>query len=567
MPQDILDLLARIDELSDEEISGLYDSLIAGFDEADEAGNVDLMDEFHNAINTVRETQTTRDQQAEANAQRAAELRNSVHAGSDEAEDADAETDDETDEADEDEDADTATDAPQAVAASTRAATPAPARPSLGTATASTRRTAASRRPQPTESTSRAQVFAQRSIGAVQTGDVIGDATTLADLMTETIRRLGRGDGEQRLVASARWEYPEDRMLGTDIAENERKIDAVTNPRVLVASGGICNPVDVDFSIPMIVSTDEEPLGDSLPTFGATRGGVRFMQPPTFSQVGGAGTTVWTEIQDANPGTATKPIQKINCGNEVEVFVDAIPTRLQFGNMSGRFYPEMVAANTTLALANAARIRELNRVSKIAAASTTVSSGQLLGAARDFLATLDQAAAAYRYRSRIKRGTVQLRAVLPEWMRDMVRADLLREMAHGQDVSDTFSITDAQLDAMLTARGITPVWLLDGQAAGAQSGISFAAQGFGAQGAGTALLDWPHTVQWFLYAEGTFQRLDGGRLDLGVVRDSILDGTNDYQTFVESFEGIALRGFESLEIISTLRPNGLSAGTVSTTTY
>ncbi len=38
---------------------------------------------------------------------------------------------------------------------------------------------------------------------------------------------------------------------------------------------------------------------------------------------------------------------------------------------------------------------------------------------------------------------------------------------------------------------------------------------------------------WLLYPEGTFQFLDGGRLDLGVCRDSTLDATNDYESFVE----------------------------------
>ncbi len=48
---------------------------------------------------------------------------------------------------------------------------------------------------------------------------------------------------------------------------------------------------------------------------------------------------------------------------------------------------------------------------------------------------------------------------------------------------------------------------------------------------------------WYLFPEGAIQFLDAGRLDLGVVRDSTLDATNDYETFVETFEGIANRSF------------------------
>lgn len=61
--------------------------------------------------------------------------------------------------------------------------------------------------------------------------------------------------------------------------------------------------------------------------------------------------------------------------------------------------------------------------------------------------------------------------------------------------------------------------------------------------------------------------LDGGVLDIGVVRDTIGDATNDFEVFHEVFEGVAYRGVEALQVVSTVRANGLSAGTVSTSTY
>ena len=68
-------------------------------------------------------------------------------------------------------------------------------------------------------------------------------------------------------------------------------------------------------------------------------------------------------------------------------------------------------------------------------------------------------------------------------------------------------------------------------------------------------------------APGRAQFFDGGRLDLGVVRDSTLDATNDYEMFVEPFEGLADRGIESLQIQSTILPSGASAGTVAPSSY
>jgi hypothetical protein len=61
--------------------------------------------------------------------------------------------------------------------------------------------------------------------------------------------------------------------------------------------------------------------------------------------------------------------------------------------------------------------------------------------------------------------------------------------------------------------------------------------------------------------------LDGGRLDLGIIRDSLTSATNDFQTFVESFETAAFRGLECYQVQSTIKVTGGSAGTVSSSSY
>ncbi len=45
-------------------------------------------------------------------------------------------------------------------------------------------------------------------------------------------------------------------------------------------------------------------------------------------------------------------------------------------------------------------------------------------------------------------------------------------------------------------------------------------------------------------------------VEFGIVRDSILNSTNDFQIFMETFEGICMVGHESLVITSTVCPNG-----------
>jgi hypothetical protein len=60
--------------------------------------------------------------------------------------------------------------------------------------------------------------------------------------------------------------------------------------------------------------------------------------------------------------------------------------------------------------------------------------------------------------------------------------------------------------------------------------------------------------------EGSWLFLDGGQLDLGIVRDSQLVRSNDYQTFSETFESATRIGGESLWITSALVPTGRAAG-------
>jgi hypothetical protein len=71
--------------------------------------------------------------------------------------------------------------------------------------------------------------------------------------------------------------------------------------------------------------------------------------------------------------------------------------------------------------------------------------------------------------------------------------------------------------------------------------------------------DFPAVVEFALFVEGTWLYLDGGTLDLGIIRDSSLVATNQYKQFVETFEGLANIGCESYWIEAPLAACG-SAG-------
>jgi hypothetical protein len=73
------------------------------------------------------------------------------------------------------------------------------------------------------------------------------------------------------------------------------------------------------------------------------------------------------------------------------------------------------------------------------------------------------------------------------------------------------------------------------------------------------MTEFPDTFVWYMFAEGSFLFVDGGTLDLGIIRDSTLVGTNDYKMFIETFENVAKVGVESIQVTSTINVNGTAS--------
>jgi hypothetical protein len=116
------------------------------------------------------------------------------------------------------------------------------------------------------------------------------------------------------------------------------------------------------------------------------------------------------------------------------------------------------------------------------------------------------------------------------------------------------SVSKSEIDGYLANINVDVVSILDNTTPGTL------ANSLNMYQAGSAALnEFPDTFKWFLFAEGTFLFLDGGTLDLGIIRDSGLVGTNDYKMFIETFEAIAKVGIESLAITSTINVNGAAA--------
>lgn len=388
----------------------------------------------------------------------------------------------------------------------------------------------------------------------------------VAQALLDRRKGMGRtsgGDGEQALVASFSYRdfYNDNQTLTSlDIEGNIEKVQAVVaalqvaaEPDVIVAAGGLYGPVETVYDIYEMGETTVRPVKSSLPSFNAERGGVRFMTPPAMADLEGA-VSIWTledDIAAAAEGGPTKPCIRIKAGEEITVYLEAMPFCLTFGNLGARAWPELVERHIALGMVLQARFAETRLLTRIGALSTQVTSKAELGAARDILVLLEAASTALRNRHRLD-PKAPLRAMFPEWFRNALRADLVKQIpGDGQDTA--FNLVDATIDKWFAARHVNVTWFVDGEAG----------QVFGEQKDGE-LLGFPKNVIWYLFPEGTFLHLDGGVLDLGLIRDSTLNSTNDYQMFLETFENVAKVGVEALRVTTPVRIAGASASTVDT---
>jgi hypothetical protein len=413
---------------------------------------------------------------------------------------------------------------------------------------------------------------------AGSTIDSIADVAVAMEKRIHSLRRVNGGDGEQHIVASFSTSYPEERTLSTDAESNRAKIDAVVGQQALTASGGHAAPFEVKYDIFGLGSTTDRPVRDLLPKFQADRGGVRFVTPPTIISLTNANANaasvydyanavgLWNETtatpsvasftNDIGDSTTTvKGSLTVAAAAENTAQTDAVTLQLQFGNLMTRAYPELISRHNELALVQHAREAELNLINKIGTASkavnahaATTEAASLIGVARDFLIQVRKAAVAMRSRHRLSPET-RLKAIIPAWIYDAMAADLALNMPGDGNLGAGAN----EIKGYLSGSNVDLVASLDLNSFGAQPGAS------------AKLLEFPDSFAWYLFAEGTFLFLDGGTLDLGIIRDSSLVNTNDYKMFIETFEGIAFVGVESLKITTNISINGVAAALRDTT--
>lgn len=560
---ELLELLAALSgnlaDIDDAELAGHLARLAELVDEVS-AGDVDatVLETLTAAADVAESVATELDCRASAEAERqtaaeAALARIRAAAAGDDAavdvDEGDPSTVDATDEtADEIESADETAveDEPVAVAAS-----------SAPRVTRVAARRPASTRPVPAAPTG--SMVASANVPGVPAGAPITPGQVLQALFDTAAAGRGVSGGGRASVVTASGHVDPSRDLrglNADAAASRiGRAQADARRQGLVASGGLCTPGQVVHESPSAASAARPVRDQMLTRFVADRGVVSITPPVTFASTLAA-VDPWDDAAGAtlDAAAAAKHVHTVTCGTAADHSVTAIPLIVKFGNLLQRFAPERLAGAMNVLEARHARRAEQLLLETLAddAGTVAVTDAHLLGTSRDVLTTLDRAVAAILDRNRLDDGTRFVWGA-PRSLRNQIRADLTR--AGSGTIDERLAVADAAIAEFFATRGIDPVWLLD-----TENGGTFAAQADG------ALAAWPTTPVSYLYRAGDWLFLDGGNVDLGVVRDATLNGTNDAQMFMETFEGVARHSnVETMRITHTTCPSGAAATNVAVT--
>lgn len=527
---DIDKMLGRIGELTAEELTLVQDQLLEDFKTADEATDVTKMQSIANNIKTVRGqviklSLVVPEPEPKEEAPAATETKEEAPA------------------------------APAAPAAEEVTPAPAPAPAAAPVVPAGSEPVMAA--------ASGTRVYAGADIPGYTAGYEFTSGEEFGKALAKrinTVMSLRGGDGEKVVIASLERETAPERTLNSgDPFKNWQKIEEVTHPDAIIAAGGCCAPLVTKYDLFDCGGVTDRPVKDALAGFRAERGGIRFFKGPALADVNGA-LGFWTCADDAaasvEDSLTWKVCARIDCPPEQTAELQAITLCLTFGVLQTRIFPEVAVANNKLALVAQARLGDAALLAQIKVGSTLVTdAGTPLGATRDILDVLNRASMYFRDRYRINKN-VPLRAVLPFWILNVLRGDLIKAPFEGQSPAEFFGISDDQVQTFFSDAGINVTWALDSAVPATYGG------GFYPAITGAALPAWPTSVQWALFPEGTWLFLDGGQLDLGVIRDSSLVRVNDYMTFSESWEAAVNIGCESLWITSAIDVTGKAQGPI-----
>lgn len=533
------DLPEDLSALSAEELAQLEEDAVSAFDDVSSDENIDAdglaqATRLADAVEAIRGEQSARTESAEAARTQRESLLSRVHGNAD-AESGDAEV--------EAEDPAAPVEEPQ---------------PQLVAGTRQPRQTDSvreRRRPSLNDAQRRAPqvnlrdrepiLVASADIPGFTQGGRIDDMMQLVRAMYVRARALpvSRGNGQRVPIASMERQHRFNIGPNATPREISDILTAATDVDTLIAAGGWCAPSEIRYDFFNIVC--EDGMVD-LPTVGVNRGGIQWPVSPSFGDLAGDIWT-WTETMDVAAATGTaqsgiKTCHRVPCATFEEERLECDGLCLTVGNLTSDAFPELIANHIQLLMATKAHYTNARIITSLVNGSTAVNySATGVGFVAPLLEAIEMQAIDYRSKYAMCEGAV-LEVILPQWVAAGVRADLTRRLG----VDSMMSIGDSVFNGWLSDRGVRVQYVSDWQVRGA-----------GYLGQATASTGWPTSVKFLMYAPGTWLRGNGLSLDLGIIRDSVLNETNDHTAaWQEDCYLIAKVGHESRVVTVPVCANG-----------
>ncbi len=390
-------------------------------------------------------------------------------------------------------------------------------------------------------------MVATANADGLRPGTALDSVADVARAIAETrknFRNIPQGPAEYLTIATGLKQI--DAEVGGDAVENFGVLrDIQSSGEAIVASGAFCTPQTPLYDF-FRVAEKQSPVEDKLPVVQAPRGGIRFIPATDDRVLAATGVAIMDEADiDPDDSGTWKPCVRIDCPDIEEETVTGVSQCVTFGNLHYRTFAEQVEAfleDVGVAFASTKETYYLDFIHGASTAVTGVDTGY--GAIRDHIYNLALAATQYRKRLGMRRGST-LRIYEPDWLMDLVKVDMAMDAQLGLNF---LAVPDSQVNDLYRQWGLDVVWYND-----AATGTN---QKWAIPQAAGAINPFPGTVQSYLHAPGTFVKLDGGTLDVGLVRDSTLNRTNDIQLFFEEWIGMAQLGPESVRLVDELCANG-----------
>jgi hypothetical protein len=581
LPEGTEELNARLAEMNDAELSGLLVKLGEAFDEkfGDGSGlDADSLAELKKLgeqITAAQNVTDTRESERKEIAEDAAKLRASIRPAAD----ANAQADENADEGDGDA---VDADAEKGELVAAQGETPLVAAMLAMTETANTMKTFATDYLKPSgdlnkrlrlgeiakyapnagvhEERSETVIVASADVPGFTQGGIVENIGKLADAMHARARMLPisrTGDPNIYPVASLKREFTF--MLDENATPKQMNevLTAATDTDILMAAGGWCAPSEISYDFFNIVC--EDGMID-LPTIGLNRGGVQYPTSPSFGDIVAIPDIVWSwteqdDIDAVDSASVFKPCVRLECPTFVDRRADCFGFCVTAGNLIDYAYPELVANWLRFVMAIRAKATNAGIIDLMLngggsgdpiSASIPVDHTGLLGASTSsLLQSIELSVIDYREKFSMCADAI-LEVVLPRWANAVIRADLAN-----RDGIDVFGVTNGMIADWFNLRGARVQFVGDWQVREAGEA------GTATPGGATPLTEWPDTIEYMLFAPGTFVRGNGMSLDLGVTRDSVLNATNDHTAaWAEDCFAILKPGHESRVVTVALCPSG-----------